>query len=107
MSDPESAILSALSSEGSTIADTYDFAAAQNFDHNQVVGVSKSLEGDAYIALAELTTQFYVLQKEAADIVTNGSQEVRVLDALVKAGEAGLSIASTWCKNMAPLVWTN
>ena len=94
MSDPESAILSALSSEGSTIADTYDFAAAQNFDHNQVVGVSKSLEGDAYIALAELTTQFYVLQKEAADIVTNGSQEVRVLDALVKAGEAGLSIAA-------------
>ena len=93
MSDPESAILSALSSEeGSTIADTYAFAASHNFDHNQVVGVSKSLEGDAYVTLKELSTQFFVLQKEASDISTNGSQEVRVLNALVKAGDAGLSI---------------
>jgi len=90
MSDPEAAILAALSS--GDIDDSFAFARCQNLDHNKVVGASKSLEGDAYVTLSELSTKFYVLGKEAGDIVQNGSQEIRVLKALVVAGDEGLSI---------------
>ena len=96
MSDPESVILSALSPTPSnpspTITDTYAFSIAHNLDHNQVVGVSKSLEVDAYVALQELSTSFYVLNEEAKEIVDNGSQEVRVLKALIAAAGGGMAM---------------
>jgi len=94
MSDPESAILAALSaSPEATIPDTYTFSSTHNLDHNQVVGVSKSLEGDAYVKLTELSTSFFVLGKEADSIVNDGSQEMCVLAALIEAGEGGLSMS--------------
>ena len=91
--DPAEAILGALASEAdASIADSFAFAGSNGLDHNAVVGASKSLQGDAYVALSELSTQFYVLGKEAEDIVKNGSQEIRVLRALIEAGDEGLSI---------------
>lgn len=94
MADPESSILGALSaSPDSSIPDTWAFSTSHNLDHNVVVGVSKSLEGDAYVSLRELSAQFYVLSSEAEDILTNGSQEIRVLTALVGSGEGGMAMA--------------
>ncbi len=93
MSDPESAILAALSaSPAASIPDTYTFSSTHKLDHNQVVGVSKSLEGDAYVKLTELSTSFFVLGKEAESIVNDGSQEILVLAALIEAGDGGLSM---------------
>ena len=94
MSDVESSILSALSSSpDATIADSYAFAAAFNLDHNSIVGSCKSLQADAYLTLSELATQFYVLSAEAESIVEHGSQEIRVLNALLAAGgEEGMSL---------------
>lgn len=87
----ESSILSALSGgPDATIPDTFAFSASSNVDHNSVVGSCKSLATDAYVELAELSTQFYVLSNEAEDIVEHGSQEVRVLNALLAAGQDGL-----------------
>ena len=57
-----------------------------------MVGISKSLEGDAYVSLRELSTQFFVLSKEAEQIVQHGSQEILVLAALVACGEGGMSM---------------
>lgn len=93
MSDVESAILAALASgPDASIADSYAFASSSNVDHNAVVGSCKSLQADAYVDLSERSTQFYVLGREASSIVENGSQEVRVLNALVGAGEGGMSV---------------
>lgn len=94
MSDVESAVLSALSGGGAdaSIPDSFAFATASNIDHNAIVGTCKSLQADAYINLAEHSTQFYVLGKEAESIIQNGSQEIQVLNALISAGEAGLTI---------------
>jgi phenylalanyl-tRNA synthetase alpha chain len=88
--DPEAAILTALST--TSIPDTYEFATQNSLDHNTVVGISKSLEGDAYVTLREISTQFFVLSSEAESILENGSQEVLVWNALRDAGEAGLSM---------------
>lgn len=90
--DTETAILSALLSDLS-ISDSYEFATTNSIDHNTVVGISKSLEADAYVSLAELSTQFYVLSKEAESILERGSQEILVIRALLAAGESGLSVA--------------
>ena len=49
-------------------------------------------EADTYVAVTEHSTQFYVLGKEADSIVQHGSQEIRVLNALIAAGEAGLGM---------------
>ena len=89
----EESILSFLSSSPeATITDTYPWATSNNLDHNSVVGAVKSLSGDGYVSSAELTTSFYTLSKEALEVVSNGSQEIIVLQALVEAGESGMSM---------------
>lgn len=88
----EEAVLQHLSTPDAVIEDTFTWAESKNLDHNAVVGSVKSLSADAYVSLTELTSSFYTLTKDANDIVTNGSQEIRVLAALVEAGEAGLSV---------------
>ena len=89
----EEAILTHLSaSPETTIPDTFTWVASNNLDHNSVVGVIKSLSGDGYVTIEELTASFYTLSNEATNIVQNGSQEMVVLTALVAAGEAGLSV---------------
>ena len=100
MTDIEASILSAISSgPESVIPDTYAFSVSTNVDHNIVVGSCKSLATDAYVALTEISTQFYVLSAEAEDIIMHGSQEVRVIDALlaasseVEGGGGGLSMS--------------
>lgn len=93
MSDVGSAILTALASgPDATIPDSFAFAATSSLDHNSIVGTCKSLQVDAYISVTEQSTQFYTLGKEAASIVENGSQEIRVITALIAAGEAGLGM---------------
>jgi phenylalanyl-tRNA synthetase alpha chain len=94
-SDVESSILSALSSgPDAAIADSFAFAASSNLDHNSIVGSCKSLQADAYVALTELSTQFYVLSAEAMSIVEHGSQEIRVLNALLATGDdEGLTLS--------------
>lgn len=88
----EKAILTHLSSGADAkIDDTFVWAAANKLDHNAVVGSVKSLLVDAYVSAEELFTSFYTLSKEAQDVVENGSQEMRVLAALVESGE-GLSM---------------
>jgi hypothetical protein len=90
MPDVEATILSALSSgPESVIPDTYAFSISTNVDHNTVVGSCKSLATDAYVTLTELSTQFYVLSAEADDIIMHGSQEVRVINALLTAASEG------------------
>lgn len=89
MSNVESTILAALSD--GTISDSFAFATSSNLDHNSVVGTCKSLQADAYVVLAEHSTQFYMLSEEANGILKHGSQEIRVMDALI-AAEDGLEL---------------
>lgn len=94
----EEAILLHLSSEDASIEDTFTWSASKNLDHNAVVGSVKSLSVDAYVTLTELTSSFFTLSKEAADVVANGSQEIRVLAALVEAGAEGMTMPDLQAK---------
>jgi len=94
----EEAILQHLSSPDAVIEDTFTWSPSKNLDHNAVVGSVKSLSADAYVSATELTSSFFTLSKEAADVVANGSQEIRVLAALVEAGEEGLSMPDLQAK---------
>jgi len=88
----EEAILQHLSSPEATIEDTFSWAASKDLDHNSVVGSVKSLWADGYVAITELSTSSYTLSDEANEVVANGSQEVRVLAALIEAGEEGMTM---------------
>jgi phenylalanyl-tRNA synthetase alpha chain len=88
----EDAILQHLSSSEATIEDTFTWASSKDLDHNSVVGSVKSLSADAYVEATELSTSFYTLSDEANEVVANGSQEVRVLAALIEAGEEGMTM---------------
>eukprot|EP00584_Thalassiosira_punctigera_P014733 CAMPEP_0172551472 /NCGR_PEP_ID=MMETSP1067-20121228/39799_1 /TAXON_ID=265564 ORGANISM="Thalassiosira punctigera, Strain Tpunct2005C2" /NCGR_SAMPLE_ID=MMETSP1067 /ASSEMBLY_ACC=CAM_ASM_000444 /LENGTH=512 /DNA_ID=CAMNT_0013339267 /DNA_START=14 /DNA_END=1552 /DNA_ORIENTATION=+ len=93
MGDVEATILLALSGGADAVVpDSFAFATTSNLDHNSIVGTCKSLQADAYVALSEHSTQFFVLGKEAESIIQNGSQEIRVLNALIAAGEEGLGM---------------
>lgn len=89
----EEIILSHLSTSPDTsITDTYTWSATKTLDHNSVVGAVKSLSGDAYVSSTEITTTFYTLTKEGQSIITNGSQEITVLSAIIAAGDDGISM---------------
>jgi PheRS DNA binding domain 3/PheRS DNA binding domain 1 len=89
MSDPisesasvENVILSHLA-QLSIIDDTYAFAESQKVNHLDVVGAVKSLSTDDYVTTEDVATSFYTTTDEAVDIVENGSQEIRVLRAII------------------------
>uniref|UniRef100_A0AAV1U4Q3 phenylalanine--tRNA ligase n=1 Tax=Peronospora matthiolae TaxID=2874970 RepID=A0AAV1U4Q3_9STRA len=69
-----------------TIADTYDFALANDLSHELVVGVMKSLLVDAFVVDVARATSFYVLKPEAALFLANGSPEIQVYHAIPEEG---------------------
>uniref|UniRef100_M4BIJ8 phenylalanine--tRNA ligase n=1 Tax=Hyaloperonospora arabidopsidis (strain Emoy2) TaxID=559515 RepID=M4BIJ8_HYAAE len=69
-----------------TIADTYDFALANNLSHELVVGVMKSLLVDAFVVDTARATSFYVLKPEATLFLANGSPEIQVYHAIPEDG---------------------
>jgi phenylalanyl-tRNA synthetase alpha chain len=90
MSDLEQLILSTLAT--AAIEDSWAFAEAHHVDHQAVVGAVKSLLVDAYVADEALTTSFWVLTDEGADIVAKGSPEYQVYQA-VPAEAGGITVA--------------
>jgi len=99
MSECDEAILKHLSaSTDASITDTFFWATKSGLDHNLVVGAVKSLEGDNYVSNTELKTSFYNLSAEAEEIITNGSQEMIVLSALIEAGSQGMSMSDLQTK---------
>jgi len=93
MSDIESLILSHLSTSPSArIADTLQWSASSNLEHNLVIGAVKSLSVEAYVSATELKTEHYSMSSEAEDIIANGSQEFAVVSALMESGAGGMSI---------------
>lgn len=92
----EESILSYLStSPDTTITDTYPWSNELKLDHNAVVGAVKSLAGDEYVIISELTSSFYTLSNEAMDVLTNGSQEIIVLSALIQTETDASSSSSS------------
>ncbi len=73
----EAAILSHLETSTS-IPDTWGFASANNYDHQNVVGVLKSLLVDQYVADEQLSTSFWTLTEEGNGIAASGSVEYQV-----------------------------
>ena len=63
MSDIEQIVLTALSETG-VIEDSWDFAKSKGIDHQALVGVQKSLLGDAYTKEESLSTTIWSLTSE-------------------------------------------
>jgi len=102
--DPENAILAYLSSSPSTIiSDSYMFSNKHNISHNDIVGAMKSLDVDAYISHLELTTSYYTLCDEAFDIITNGSQEKRVLKYIINNPNCEFEMVQKECRNICKI----
>lgn len=74
----------------SDIEDSWQFAIDINQDHQTVVGAIKALLPDAYVKDELITTVYYALTDEGKDIVTNGSPEFQVYQAIA---DSGLSVS--------------
>ena len=83
----EALVLSALGA-ADIIEDSYAFASANNIDHQALVGVQKSLLGDAYTAEEPLSTTLWSLTSEGEEFLVNGSPEFRVYQTIA-ASEGG------------------
>ena len=79
MGDIEQLVLSSLAgSANGEIEDTWAFAEANAVDHQALLGVIKSLDGDLYVSTAPLSMQLWALTGEGEQFLENGSPEFRV-----------------------------
>lgn len=79
-------ILQILNNEG-TIADSKEFCAAKQINHDEFVGHLKSLEADSMIKLVVKTKQVVKLSEEALSYVKSGaSPEVAVFNNVPEEG---------------------
>lgn len=83
--------------------DSGDFAAANNWDHNAVVGVIKSLEAAEMVVTQDVSHSKYVLRPEAEGYLASGSPEAQVF-AAVPPGPEGTTLADLKTKLPAEIV---
>lgn len=79
-------------SKDAVIEDTFTWSEETKLDHTAVVGTVKSLLVEAYIAAEEVITTFYTLTKDAEDVIANGSQEMRVFQAILRSDAGGMTM---------------
>lgn len=91
--DLEQYILTRLATDG-IIADTWTLSQEIGIDHQSLVGVVKSLLVDRYVADEALSTTFWALTEEGKEVVSNGSPEVRVFNAVTAEGVSVSSLNS-------------
>jgi phenylalanyl-tRNA synthetase alpha chain len=81
----EQKILSTLAASDA-INDTWEFAAAENVDHQVLVGVLKSLLSDRYVIDEPIARTLWTLTPEGESIAQSGSPEYQVYEAVPKSG---------------------
>lgn len=86
----EELLLTTLAHAGE-IADTWEFAASNGLDHQEVVGAVKSLLTDFYVVDSPLSSTVWTLTEEGKEVLEKGSPEIQVLKAIP---EGGISIAA-------------
>ena len=102
MSDLEQLILSTLAA-GNEIADSWVFAEQHQQDHQFIVGAIKSLLVDAYIVDEPITSTFWVLTDEGSAIVSKGSPEYQVFQAVPADGGISVAQLNTLCGEVAKI----
>ncbi len=85
--DLEQVVLSCLAEKGQ-IADTWEFSLAAGVDHQNLIGVIKSLMVDNYVRDEALLTSFWALTDEGKEVCCKGSPEIQVFDAVPAGGIA-------------------
>jgi phenylalanyl-tRNA synthetase alpha chain len=90
--DLEQIILTELFSKVS-IEDSWDFATSNGVEHQSVVGVVKSLLGDAFVKDEPLSKSIWQLTEEGEKCVSDGSPEFIVFSAVAE-GDEGTTIES-------------
>jgi phenylalanyl-tRNA synthetase alpha chain len=80
------ALLQHLHSTG-PIPDSFTHAASLGVDHQTLVGLLKSLAADGLVELAPLSTTLLALTEEGESVVSQGSPEWRLFDAVPESGD--------------------
>lgn len=88
--DIEALILSTLATSNE-IADTWEFAAHHQLDHQEIVGAIKSLLVDAYVVDQPLSATIWSVSDEGKDVLEKGSPEIQVLRAVSAAGSIAIN----------------
>ncbi|KIY98410.1 phenylalanyl-tRNA synthetase alphachain [Monoraphidium neglectum] len=83
--DIEGPLLQQLDRDGA-IADSGDFAAANGWEHNAVVGVIKSLEAAEMVVTQDISHSKHVVRPDAEAYATAGSPEAQVFAAVPPEG---------------------
>lgn len=83
--DIEALLLKQVDRDGA-LADSGDFAAANGWDHNAVVGVIKSLEAAEMVVTKDIAHSKYVVRGDAEPYVAAGSPEAQVFAAVPADG---------------------
>ena len=101
--DIETEILGDLGCGNGVIDDTYTYALEKSFDHQQVIGMMKSLCGDQYVEiLEEKTTSIYTLTDEGKNVASDGSPEFLVYSACpvdgINMSDLQNIVGSSMCK---------
>jgi phenylalanyl-tRNA synthetase alpha chain len=86
MADLEQLVLSTLANVGE-IPDSWAFSLAHGIDHQVLVGLQKSLLGDAYTCESPLSTTIWSLSEEGNDVAEGGSPEYRVFQSVSACGD--------------------
>lgn len=84
--DLESIVLNHLATIGE-ISDSWEFAIANGVDHQALIGLQKSLLGDAYTCESPLSTTTWSLTGEGEEVAEKGSPEFRVYQSVCCCGE--------------------
>ena len=93
MGDLEGLVLSVLAAAGE-IADSWTFAVEHGIDHQALVGIQKSLLGDAYTKEESLSTTLWSLSNEGEACLTSGSPEFRVYQSVSAHVGDGIDMSS-------------
>lgn len=83
--DYEQVVLTALEKDN-VIVDTWELAVQLNIDHQNLVGVVKSLLVDKYIVEEPLSTTYWALTAEGEQVAQKGSPEIQLLNGVPSEG---------------------
>jgi len=86
----EQAVLAKLM-ESLVIEDTWTYAEELQVDHQELVGVIKSLLGDNYVTDEPISTSYWTLSEEGEQICRDGSSEFVVFNAVPPDGGATIA----------------
>jgi len=81
--------------ENGLIDDSYPWSKELGYGHDDVVGRAKSLSVIRYVVTENLSTSFYTLTDQGSSVIKDGSQEMKVFNAIKEASKLSMNDLKT------------